>query len=94
MAEIKLKLNRRSRLIALAGVEMGGGGRWQSALAEATGLSQSYISMMAAGQRPVTDAVEFKVIQAIDREIIRLTESAETLTRIRDRIQAGREKRR
>jgi transcriptional regulator with XRE-family HTH domain len=64
------------------------GDRWQSPLARATGISQSAISMMCAGERTVTADAEEKLAAAIDRELERLQRTSRELTMIRKEIAA------
>jgi transcriptional regulator with XRE-family HTH domain len=61
-------------------------------MSRATGISQSYLSSIATGDRPVTDEVEDKVVAALGREIERLGKTAEKLMEIQGRILAAREK--
>jgi hypothetical protein len=90
MADVKL--SPRARRIVDAG-KLLAGPRWQSALSRASGggISQSYLAMIASGDRPVTDEVEDKVVAALDNEIARLSKTAKHLAEIRDRILAAGE---
>jgi transcriptional regulator with XRE-family HTH domain len=65
------KLNPRARRIVSVGETLAGD-RWQSVLTRASGVSQSYLAMIAAGDRPVTDEVDRKVAEGIAREADRL----------------------
>ena len=86
------KISHRAVRIVAAGETLAGGPRWQSALSRATGISQSYLSAIATGDRPVTDEVEDKVVAALGREIERLGKTANKLSEIQGRILAAREK--
>jgi transcriptional regulator with XRE-family HTH domain len=66
-----VKLSARAKCIIVAGETLAGP-RWQSALARASGVSQSYLAMIASGDRPVTDDVDRKVAPALAREADRL----------------------
>jgi transcriptional regulator with XRE-family HTH domain len=65
------KLSPRARRIVSAGETLAGD-RWQSALARTSGISQSYLAMIASGDRPVTEEVDRKVAEGIAREADRL----------------------
>ncbi|HMJ27299.1 MAG TPA: helix-turn-helix transcriptional regulator [Xanthobacteraceae bacterium] len=80
----------RARRIIDAGKTLAGA-RWQSALSRASGISQSYLAMIASGERPMTDEVEDKVVAALGKEIARLGKTAERLAEIQGRILAARE---
>lgn len=83
MAEVKL--SARARRIMEAG-RLLYGDRWQSALSRASGISQSYLAMIASGERPVTDDVDGKVAHALAREADRLRDVALKLDEIALRI--------
>jgi predicted transcriptional regulator len=55
------------------------GDQWQSPFARMTGLSQAYISKIAAGDRPVTDAVHDAVTAGLKAESKRLRAQADEL---------------
>jgi hypothetical protein len=44
------------------------GKRWQTAMAEAMHLSQTYMNLIASGDKPVTDEVEEKLLRALQQE--------------------------
>jgi hypothetical protein len=48
------------------------GDRYATAMAELMGLSQTYITLMAAGTRPVSDEVERLLLIALEEERKRL----------------------
>jgi Helix-turn-helix len=57
----------RERFIALGKSLCGD--HWQTGLARLTGLSRQYISKIANGERPVTDAVHASVVTGLILEI-------------------------
>lgn len=68
------------------------GKRWQSAMARSIGVSKQLPSFIVAGDRPVTDDVENRVVEALGREIERLGKTTHKLMEIQGRILAAREK--
>jgi plasmid maintenance system antidote protein VapI len=68
------------------------GKRWQSAMARSIDISKQMLSFILAGDRPLTDDVEEKVVAALGREIERLGKTATKLQEIQGRILAAREK--
>jgi hypothetical protein len=58
--------NRALRLIRAGKVRWGK--RWQTAMAEAMNLSQTYMNLLALGSKPFTDEVEAKLLQALQHE--------------------------
>jgi transcriptional regulator with XRE-family HTH domain len=83
MADVRL--SARAKRIVLAGKTMAGP-RWQSALSRASGISQSYLAMIASGERPVTDDVERKVAAALLAEADKGRKSADKLDEIAGKI--------
>lgn len=79
------KLNHRAARLVAVGKALAGE-RWQSALSRASGVSQSYLAMMASGERPVTDEVERKVAEGLLKESDRLRKAAMKLDDIAGRI--------
>lgn len=72
------KLNPRAlRLVAIG--ESFGGERWQSAMSRATGVSQSYLNMIANGERQVGDDVERRIAEGLLKEADRLRKAAAKL---------------
>jgi hypothetical protein len=72
-------LSRLLRVLASQRLSAGGtlaGDRWQSVLSRDSGVSQSYLAMIAVGDRPVTDEVDRKVAEGIAREADRLRTQA------------------
>jgi hypothetical protein len=57
---------RALRLIRAGKVRWGP--RWQTAMAEAMHLSQTYMNLIASGDKHVTDEVEEKLLQALQQE--------------------------
>lgn len=76
----------KARRLAAAG-ELLYGPRWQSALARATGMAQSAISMIVSGERAVTDDVQRKLADALGREAGRLRGAAGMVDRLRHEIE-------
>jgi transcriptional regulator with XRE-family HTH domain len=58
------------------------GADWQSQFARMTGIARSLISMIAAGDRAVTDGVRQKVSAGLRAEIKRLRTRAVTVTEL------------
>lgn len=58
--------NRALRLIRAGRARWGK--RWQTAMAEAMNLSQTYMNLLALGAKPFTDEVEKKLLQALQQE--------------------------
>ena len=67
------------------------GERGQTKMATSIGISKQMLSFIFAGDRPVTDDVEDKVVAALGREIDRLGKTANKLSEIQGRILAARE---
>jgi hypothetical protein len=61
-------------------------------MARSIDISKQMLSFILAGDRPLTDDVEEKVVAALGREIERLGKTATKLQEIKDRILAAREK--
>ena len=55
------------------------GDNWQSKFGRMTGLSQTYVSMIAKGERPVTEAVHDAVTAGLKAESKRLRAQADEL---------------
>jgi plasmid maintenance system antidote protein VapI len=68
------------------------GERGQTKMAKSIGISKQMLSFLLAGERPVTDDVEDKVVEALGREIERLGKTTTKLMEIQGRILAAREK--
>ena len=83
MADVKLT-PRAARIVA-AGKALASD-RWQSALSRASGVSQAYLSMIASGDRPVTDEVDRKVAEGLLGEADRKRELATKLDDIAGKI--------
>jgi hypothetical protein len=58
------------------------GERGQSRMADSIGISRQLLNFIIAGKRPVTDAVERKVADALYREAARLRQTAMRLDTI------------
>ena len=56
------------------------GERWHTAFAKMTGLSRSYISLIAQGKRPVSDEVSKAILAGIKNKAHELRKRADTLT--------------
>jgi hypothetical protein len=65
------QLSPRAKRLIRAGDALFGD-RWHTAMARATGLSQTYITIMASGARPVTDEVEKVLLKTLQQERKRL----------------------
>jgi transcriptional regulator with XRE-family HTH domain len=63
------------------------GPRWQAPLARAAGIAQSMLSMIAAGERPLTDDMRGRIAAALKAEAARLRMSADKLDRLRAEIE-------
>jgi hypothetical protein len=61
-------------------------------MARTLDISKQLMSFIVAGDRPVTDDVEEKVVEALGREIERIGKTATKLQEIQGRILAAREK--
>lgn len=72
---------RRAERLVRAG-QLLYGDRWQSALAEATGLSQQLMAKIAAGDRAVTDETEAALLRALLIERDRRASALEELDRL------------
>jgi hypothetical protein len=88
---MSVKLSPRARRLIDAG-EVLAGERWQSALSRAAGVSQSYLAMIATGDRPVTDEVEYKIAAGLMKEADRLRLTAKKLDYIAGTILRNLEK--
>ncbi|MBX9830217.1 MAG: hypothetical protein K2Y27_35130 [Xanthobacteraceae bacterium] len=63
------------------------GPRWQAPFARAAGIPQSLLSMIAAGERPMTDDARGRIAAALKSEAARLRTSADKLDRLRAEIE-------
>jgi predicted transcriptional regulator len=63
-----LPLSPRALRLIRAGEARWGVGRWHAAMARASGVSQTYITLMAAGTKPVTDRVEKRLLHTLQQE--------------------------
>jgi hypothetical protein len=80
---------RARRLLAPAVVAYGD--RWQSPLSRASGVAQSYLAMIACGDRPVTDDVEAKIVAALQAEALRMQKAAAQVAELVGKIVAARD---
>jgi hypothetical protein len=76
--------NRAIRLIRAGKVRWGK--RWQTAMAEAMNLSQTYMNLLALGAKPFTDKVEEKLLHALEQERKKLRTMSAELQTIIDEI--------
>lgn len=79
------KVNPRAARLKAIGNQFAGE-RWQSALARATGVSQSYLNMIVNGDRQVTDEVERRIATGLLNEADRLRKAADKIDDIVGRI--------
>jgi len=70
------RLEYRAARIVEIGERLYGVNRWQSAFARMCGMSQSYISMIAKGDRPVTEAVRDAIGKGLRVEATKLRKRA------------------
>jgi hypothetical protein len=63
----------QSRFVNL-GIRLFGEQDWHADFARWTGLSRPYVSMIARGERPVTDAVKAAVVAGLKTELRRVRE--------------------
>ena len=78
-------IGRRAARISKAGREAFGP-LWQSAMARSIGVSQSYIAMVAQGDRRVTDELYRKISNGLLNEAERLRERAARTNELAQRI--------
>lgn len=78
------QLSARAKRLIRAGEALFGAGRWHTAMARATGLSQTYITIMANGARPVTDEAERVLLRTLQQERKRLKAVSAELAEINE----------
>jgi hypothetical protein len=79
-------LSPRALRLVRAGHALHGENRWVSAMARTMRLSQTYISLMSSGAKPVTDEVEKKLLRTLQAERKRLRATSAGLAVIIDEI--------
>jgi hypothetical protein len=85
MEQVKLS-PRANRVVAAASAAFGA--RWQSSLSTASGVSQSLLTKIAAGDRAVTDDVYRRVARGLLKESGRLRKSAGRIDELAGRMLA------
>lgn len=79
------KLDSRAKRIVRAGLSLYGV-HWYSDMARACGLSQTFVTLIANGARPVSDSVQKKFLDAMRAERKRLKTVSADLTTIINEI--------
>ncbi|MET4426398.1 hypothetical protein [Bradyrhizobium sp. RT3a] len=78
----RVPLREREQRVVDAGRQLYGD-RWMRRLAQESGLSHAFITMLAHGQRRLSPASEAKIASVLDREIKRLAAATRQLVDIR-----------